>query len=216
MLLEKNSKLVMIGDSITDCERVRPLGEGRLGHSWGNGYVSMVNALIGAGHPEKKIRVINVGNSGDTVLDLHRRWQPDVLDLAPDWLSVFIGINDVWRHHDRPMDHACHVSIAQFEETLDLLLVQTRPLLKGLVLMSPYVLERDRQDPWRAQSDLYARAVQQAAKRHRALFVDCQAALDRLLKHQHATAIAWDRIHLTPVGHGVLAREFLKTIGYQW
>ncbi len=43
MLIEPNSKLLMIGDSITDCERAQPIGEdfkdGR-----GNGYVSMVNA----------------------------------------------------------------------------------------------------------------------------------------------------------------------------
>jgi lysophospholipase L1-like esterase len=28
---------------------------------------------------------------------LNARWQRDVLDLSPDWLSIMIGINDVWR-----------------------------------------------------------------------------------------------------------------------
>ena len=27
-------------------------------------------------------------------------WKADVLDLRPDWLSVMIGINDVWRQFD--------------------------------------------------------------------------------------------------------------------
>lgn len=216
MLIEQGSTLLMMGDSITDCERARPLGEGKSPGGWGAGYVSFINALLGAGHPEQRIRVINMGNSGDTVLHLQRRWQTDVLDLAPDWLSVMIGINDVWRQYDQPLHPDTHVSITQYEETLDALLTRTRPALKGLVLIGPYVLERDRQDPWRAQSDAYTQVVKQAAARHQALFVDSQAALDPLLQHQHATALAWDRIHLMPAGHAVLARQFLKAIGYCW
>jgi hypothetical protein len=43
MLIQPNSKLLFIGDSITDCERERPIGEGS---GLGTGYVGMVNALL--------------------------------------------------------------------------------------------------------------------------------------------------------------------------
>ena len=43
MRLEKDDKLVMIGDSITDCGRTRPDGEG-LFDPYGSGYVNMVQA----------------------------------------------------------------------------------------------------------------------------------------------------------------------------
>ena len=92
----------MIGDSVTDCERLRPIGEG-LFDALGRGYVSMVDGLLMARYPAHRIRVVNMGVSGNTVRDLQKRWQTDVMDLKPDWLSVCIGINDVWRQFDTPL-----------------------------------------------------------------------------------------------------------------
>jgi len=43
MIVQPNSKLLMMGASITDSERVRPVGEGHPG-SLGKGYVSFVDA----------------------------------------------------------------------------------------------------------------------------------------------------------------------------
>ncbi|WP_420819022.1 GDSL-type esterase/lipase family protein [Paenibacillus nanensis] len=48
------------------------------------------------------IRVVNMGISSNTVRDLKERWQTDVLDLKPDWLSIMTGINDVGRQYNRP------------------------------------------------------------------------------------------------------------------
>ena len=66
MLLEKNTKLVFIGDSVTDCGRARPVGEGLFG-AIGTGYAGYVNALLDATVPKRKIRVVNMGSSGNTV-----------------------------------------------------------------------------------------------------------------------------------------------------
>jgi lysophospholipase L1-like esterase len=66
----------------------------------GTGYVSFVDSMLGAKLPEVPVRVLNTGISGNRVTDLEARWQSDVLDLEPDWLSVMIGINDVWRQFD--------------------------------------------------------------------------------------------------------------------
>ena len=82
----------MIGDSITDCERARPVGEGLFDAS-GKGYVSFVDGLLQARYTDHGIRVVNMGLSGNTVRDLQGRWQSDVLDLQPDWVSICIGIN---------------------------------------------------------------------------------------------------------------------------
>lgn len=96
MLVQPNSKLVMIGDSVTDCGRMHPIGEGP--HpALGYGYVSFVDHLLLAAYPGHPIRIMNMGISGNTIRDLKGRWRRDVLNLAPDWLSICIGINDVWR-----------------------------------------------------------------------------------------------------------------------
>jgi len=48
-------------------------------------------------YPERAIRVITAGVGGNTCRDVAARWQKDVLDVTPDWVSLMIGINDVWR-----------------------------------------------------------------------------------------------------------------------
>ena len=99
LLFEKGSKIVCIGDSITDFERARPVGEGLFG-AIGKSYVGIVDGLLRATDPTLHLRMINMGIGGNTSRDLAARWQTDVLDLAPDYVTVLIGINDVWRHFD--------------------------------------------------------------------------------------------------------------------
>ncbi len=215
MNIQPNSKLVMIGDSITDCGRAKPVGEGLFG-AIGTGYVSLVDGLLAARYPAHRIRVVNMGLSGNTARDLKARWQPDVLNLKPDWLSVCIGINDVWRHFDSPLQAEHHVPLEEYAQTLDELLRVVRPSLKGLVLMTPYFIEPNRADAMRKMMDQYGSAMRQLAEKHGAVMVDTQAAFDAVLAHQHPMTLAWDRVHPTHVGHMVLARAFLQAVGYAW
>ena len=213
--IQPNSKLVMIGDSITDCERAQPIGEGLFG-ALGKGYVALVDGLLQATLPEQKVRVVNVGTSGNTVRDLHARWQTDVLEQQPAWLSIMIGINDVWRQFDSPLQTEIHVPLGEYGETLAKLVAATRPRLQGLVLMTPYFIEPNRDDPMRAQMDRYGAVVREIASAHDAVFVDTQAAFDHVLTHLHPMTLAWDRVHPTLAGHMVLARAFLNAIGFEW
>lgn len=215
MKIRPNGKLLMIGDSITDCGRARPVGEA-VNWDLGNGYVSLVNALIGAACPRQNIRVLNLGVSGNTVRDLCARWRTDVLDLEPDWLSVMIGINDVWRQFDAPLQTEWHVHLDEYVGTLERLLDETRPRLEGLVLMTPYFIEPNQADPMRALMDRYGDAVRQLAGRYDAILVDTQAAFDDFLTNVNPMALAADRIHANLTGHMVLARAFLKAVDFAW
>lgn len=215
MLIKPKSRLVMVGDSVTDCERARPIGEGLFG-AIGKGYVAQVDGLLGAAYPGHQIRVSNVGTSGNTVRDLLGRWQSDVVDLKPQWVSVMIGINDVWRQFDLPRQPEGHVLPDEYEAGLDQLAARTRPLVEGLVLMTPFFIESLREDAMRRRMDEYGAIVKRIAAKHGAILVDTQAAFDRVLAHQHSAAIAWDRVHPNHVGHTVLARAFLDGIGFDW
>jgi lysophospholipase L1-like esterase len=210
MLIQPGSRLLMIGDSITDGGRARPVAEG---NETGNGYVSLVNALLAALYPSHGIRVFNMGVNGNTVRDLKARWRKDVLELQPHWLSVFIGINDVWRQFDAPLRTEQHVLIDEYRRELDSLIRATLPQLQGLVLMTPYFLEPNRSDPMREAMDAYGAVVRELAVQHGAVLVDTQAAMDALLEHMHPMTLCWDRIHPSQTGHMALALAFMRALG---
>jgi lysophospholipase L1-like esterase len=210
-----HSKLVMIGDSITDAGRARP-GTDSTGGPLGRGYVALVDTLLGAVYPDQPVWVVNTGVSGNTVRDLLARWQADVLDLKPDWLSVMIGTNDVWRQFDSPRQPERAVPIDEYERTLGELLAQTRPSLKGLVLLTPFYLEPNRLEPMRAQMDRYGAVVKRVAAAQGALFVDTQAAYDEVLGAEYTANFSRDRVHPNDVGAMVLARAFVNAIGFDW
>ena len=212
MKIEKHSTLLFIGDSITDCGRSRPVGErGGLG----NGYVGQINAILNATLPSQPIQVLNTGIGGNRVCDLEDRWQTDVLDLKPDWLSVMIGINDVWRQFDNAQDFQ-QISLTQYEETLRSLIKLTQPQLKGLVLMSPFYIEANQQDPMRNMMDQYSQVVRKIAQDQQSIFINVQKAFDQYLVHQPTQSLCGDRVHPNSTGHLIIAKTFLDGIGYQW
>ena len=215
MKIEAGAKLVMIGDSITDAERERPIGEGLFG-AIGKGYVSYVDALLGAVYAERKIRVVNMGSSGHTVRDLKARWQTDVLDLKPNWLSIMIGDNDVWRQFDLPLQTENHVLPDEYRATLDELVAEALPRVSGLVLMTPFYIEPNSKDAMRARMDEYGAIVKEIAARRGALFCDTQAAFNAAMQTFYPATLGWDRVHPNHVGHMILARAFLQTLDFAW
>ena len=146
--------------------------------------------------------------------DLEARWATDVEDLKPDWLSIMIGVNDVWRQFDARLQTENHVLIGEFEATLERLIVRTLPRLKGLVLMAPYFVEFNRDDPMRKMIDAYGAVMKKLAAKHGAIFADTQAAFDEMMAEIHPMGIATDRVHPTLTGHLIIARAFLKAVGY--
>ncbi len=212
MLFEKNDTVLFIGDSISDYERKRPVGEG-LFNAWGTSYVANASALLSCMYPELGLRLINMGISGNQITSLEERWETDVMALKPDWVSVLIGINDVWRQFDSPYIPERHVLPDVYEATYERLMERTLPHVKGMILMTPYFMEPNRADPMRARMDEYGEIVRRTAEKYGQTFVDLQAAWDKLFVHMHPCSIAWDRIHPNQVGHMYIAKQFLAAVG---
>lgn len=220
MKLKDGQKLIFAGDSVTDMGRTR--GEGNapsegLFDPLGKGYPHVVSGLMAACYPELTLRIVNAGNSGNNIRDLKKRWKSDVLDLHPDWLSILIGINDVWRQFDVPQMPETHVPLKEYEETLEELVSETVPLLPGgIILMTPFFIEPNPQDAMRARMDEYGKACKRVAERRKTLFVDLQAAFDRVLCFRYSGFITWDRVHPNIYGATVIAREFLRVLDFDF
>lgn len=213
MLFQPHDTLLFIGDSISDYGRKRPVGEG-LSDAWGTSYVACAGSLLSCMYPELHLRIINMGIGGNQVRDLDARWQTDVMEHKPDWVSVLIGINDVWRQFDQPYMPETHVPPDEFERTYDALIARTLGSVKGMILMTPYFMEPNKSDAMRARMDEYGLIVKKLAHKHGQTFVDLQAAWDALFAHMHPCNIAWDRIHPNQVGCMYIAKQFLSAVGF--
>ena len=186
-------RLLFIGDSVTDCGR-REDPEGL-----GFGYVRVIAGAL----PDAE--VINRGISGNRVPDLAARWQADLLDLAPDVLTILIGINDTWRRYDSNDP----TSTEAYETGYRALLETVRGV--PLVLMEPFVLPIDEgQRAWHPQDlDAKIAVVHRLAEEFGATLVPLNARLTELAAAQSPEAIADDGVHPTAHGHDLIAQEWL-------
>jgi lysophospholipase L1-like esterase len=207
MLLENGQKIVFIGDSITDC------GRRNEGAPYGNGYVSIIRNLLLARYPELKLTVVNRGIGGNTSRDLRQRWAEDVLAEQPDWVSVMIGINDVWRvFRNRAADA---VPLSEYSAILRELMTQTQHQTGArLLMMTPYMIEADSAHPMRQQMDRFGEAVREIAAEHQAVFVSVQEAFNAVLAYSSPIDWSEDQVHPNPPGHTVIALAWLRAVGF--
>ncbi|MCG7408855.1 SGNH/GDSL hydrolase family protein [Paenibacillus sp. ACRRX] len=211
MQLHDGYKLVVIGDSITDCDRVRPVGEGSA-NKLGNGYVALLHALLQTEHPATLIRLVNMGVSGNTVRDLKRRWQDDVIQLQPDGVIICIGINDVWRKFDAPWMPEDAVYAEEYEATLRHLVYDTLAWQVDVMLLTPFYVEPNEQDPMRAEMDRYGAIVKQIGAENKIKVIDIQAVMNEMLEHLYPSVIAGDRVHPGTTGHLAIAKAIFKQL----
>ena len=140
MIFQDLDRIVFAGDSITDMGSNKPVGEG-LFNAWGRSYVANVGSLLGCMYPELQLRIVNMGISGNQVRDLAARWQNDVINLQPDWVSILIGINDVWRQFDEPAMYGESYSPEVYRKNIEAVCERTVGKVKKLFDISPFYMQ---------------------------------------------------------------------------
>ena len=97
-------RVLFIGDSITDGNWGNSCGTAKsssqrtlwdMNHIYGSGYMYLCATYYQGNYPEKEYEFFNRGISGNTLEDLEKRWEADVIDMKPDVLSVLVGTNDI-------------------------------------------------------------------------------------------------------------------------
>jgi len=203
--IQPGDVILFQGDSVTDCSR-----NYHNPNDLGNGYANMVAGLFSALYPQHRVQFYNRGISGNRVVDLQSRWQKDCLDLKPNWVSILIGINDVWRRYDSNDP----TSVEQFKAGYrDLLRQTTDQLGAKLIICEPFVLPvpEDRR-AWREDLDPKIQAVRELAAEFEAIYIP----LDGLFA-QHATQTppaywAEDGVHPSVAGNGLIAKAWLQAV----
>lgn len=126
-------RILFQGDSITDCGRVR---EDNV--HVGSGYALLVKSQLGFENPGE-YEFYNRGISGNRIVDLYARIKRDIINLAPDYISILIGVNDVW--HEFSMDNG--VDADKFEKIYCMLIEEIREALPNvkIMIMEPFCLK---------------------------------------------------------------------------
>lgn len=205
--LTATTKLLFIGDSITDC------GQREDPERIGSGYVRLVRDYLRAKDPATAPNVINAGIGGDCVTDLADRWQRDVLDAAPDVLSVNIGVNDVWQSLGGKNEG---VALERYTKVYDNLLAQVATLLPRtkLVLCEPGVIWPPQPVDGNEKLQGYIFAVQaMAVKRGAQCVVPLHAAFETAGKARPDIDWAPDGVHPSSSGHMLIAHTWLRATG---
>jgi acyl-CoA thioesterase-1 len=193
------------GDSITDCGRDRENQS-----SLGNGYAMMASSFYCASHPDKNIKFINKGISGNRVRDLKARWQEDCLSLKPDVISIFIGINDCWRRYDRNDP----TTAEEFEKDYRIILNQIKENLNSqIILIEPFVLPypEDR-IKWREDLDPKINVVRKLAREFKTRFIPMDGIFAQACTHKEPSYWSEDGVHPTSPGHALIAKAWLQTL----
>ncbi|MGY4691375.1 SGNH/GDSL hydrolase family protein [Salibacterium sp. K-3] len=198
-------RLVLIGDSITENGRLEDPEQ------IGNGYVRLIHDYLLTRHPSLQLDIHNKGIGGNRVTDLAERWEQDVVALQPEWLSISIGINDVWRQLDRPEIEQIYPE--RFEETYHQLLQQTKSHTKAsLILMEPTIIDEDPLSDGNRLLQPYVEAARRLAAEHNALLVSTHDAFLHYLHSGTKTALTTDGVHMNTKGDMLMASTWLQRL----
>lgn len=201
------------GDSITDA------GRNKENHvHMGYGYATMVAGELGANSPYQ-YQFLNRGISGNRSVDLFARIKIDMINLKPDYMSILMGVNDVW--HDYTKQNG--VSAEKYELIYGLMIEELKRELPNLKIMilEPFVLpgsatENTEEHPhrweyFRDEVKLRAEAAKRIAQKYDLPFVPLQDAFTAA--NADATHDGYwlrDGVHPTAAGHMLIKRAWLK------
>jgi acyl-CoA thioesterase I len=200
------TKLIMIGDSITEWGRKEDPED------IGTGYVRLISDYLVTTFPEKQFSVINRGIGGDRITDLAERWERDVLDESPDYVSVSIGINDVWRQLDHP--ELEQVTVERFSEIYRDLLTRLKREIPQvqIILMEPTVIEEDVDSSGNRMLKDYVKTIHEIAGDFSAIVVPTHSAFMTYLRAEHHQELTTDGVHMNSKGNMLMAAEWLKRV----
>jgi lysophospholipase L1-like esterase len=204
-------KILFFGDSITDAGRDRETDFQP--ESYGNGYVKyVVEHLLANGYKTEDL--INRGISGNRIVDLYARIKSDCWNLQPDFISILIGVNDVWHE----IGHDNGVELDRFEKVYRMLIEDTQAKLPNVKLMlcEPFVVQGEatiyKEGIWERFLAVYdyAATVEKLAKEYGLAYLPLQQKISAAAEKQGAATILRDGVHPADDGAKLIATEWLN------
>lgn len=205
-------KILFQGDSITDCNRTKLPME-----NMGAGYPLLVQAKLGFESPGE-YEFVNRGISGNRIVDLYSRIKADIINIAPDYVSFLIGVNDVW--HD--LDFQNGVSAEKYEKLYCMLIEEIKEALPNIKIMilEPFCIEgsatentEEEPNKWNEFSSEVKKRAEKAravAEKYGIVFIPLQDKFNKAIETMENQYWIADGVHPAVAGHELIKREWLK------
>ena len=197
-LIEDGHRIVFLGDSITAAPE---------------GYVKVFENMIAALAPDIRVMCVNAGVGGNKVGDLLERIGEDVIAHDPDWITVSIGVNDVWHGvNGTPID----LFKDRYDELVHRLTDQT---VAKLALFTTTVIGEDLESQANRLLIPYNDFIRETAIRRKALLVPMNEEFHKAIAAWQKTAgssdlrFTADGMHMQPIGDLLMAFTLLKAWG---
>ena len=206
-------KIVFQGDSVTDAVRNRNSDENE-----GMGYVTLVKGILGSENPGK-YKFMNRGVIGDRMCDMYARVRRDTINLAPDYISFLIGVNEVLHEYIRKDGF----SVKRFKELYIMMLEDVYEALPNvkIFIMEPFITPGSatvsteenpgRWEFYRDNLPAYQNASKEVAEHFGIPFVPLQKMMSEADRQAGEGILLIDGIHPTTDGAGLIAREWIRT-----
>ena len=206
------TKIVFLGDSIT-----------QQAEDFEDGFISLIRQNL----IQDKFELVGKGISGNKVSDLLTRYKSDVIDLDPDIVFIYIGINDVWHKYD----FGTGSDIDLYEKGLRTIISDIKSLGSKIVLCTPTVIGENTGDfvlgnqfkdvetmeKMNGDLDTFSEVVRKLSNEYgtelldlRKIFMDYLA--ENNINNDAAGILTTDGVHLNEQGNKLIADQMIKFI----
>jgi lysophospholipase L1-like esterase len=81
-----------------------------------------------------------------------------------------------------------------------------------LVIITPFFLEPNKNDPLRKMCDEYNAVLKKLSDEYGTYYCDVQSTFDKFMEKESAYLLSNDRVHPNSAGHYIIATELLKVL----
>jgi lysophospholipase L1-like esterase len=229
-LNEGKLKIVFLGDSITEAgvydKEVGIKNNGELVYPDYTGFITFLSQSV----PEKT-ELVGKGISGDKVSDLLTRYKKDVIDLDPDIVFIYIGINDVWHKYD----FGTGSDIDLYENGLRQIISEIQKIGSRVVLCTPTVIGENHGDFTLANEyvehyrdaktmedmnndlDAFSDVVRKLSSEYNTGLIDLRKVFISYISENNPTnkpsgILTYDGVHLNDLGNKLIADQMINFI----
>lgn len=212
MTENQSTKIIFLGDSITE-----------QGESFDDGFISLLRQNLS----QEEFELVGKGIGGHKVSNLLTRYKADVIDLNPDIVFIYIGINDVWHKYD----FGTGSDIDLYERGLKTIISDIKSLGSKIVLCTPTVIGENTGDfelgnqfkdvetmeKMNGDLDKFSEVVRKLSHEYetelldlRKIFMDYLA--ENNINNDAAGILTSDGVHLNELGNKLIADQMIKFI----